>query len=341
MNAATFVAVCLCAASCASLCAQVPPTAPPAAPPATAPAAPAPDHAPPAAPAATPPTAPQPAPLPRLDMTIKGLEPRVDGMADLQPGMVVLAKAKGTVARVEPRADVALVNLLWRTEPDSLSLVARSTDGREVVIGQLRWRGTSLEWHWVRASATRFSAALKEAESMLPWATFVVTVEGGERSLLCAPAAQVERPFNPAFDTIVGVAGSRGRALRVASDPRPEWTERRIGDREIELSCTTGELRVRLDEAGQLRVESLVGGNQELTEGRERLKKLVAEQRAAPDDDEKRILQGEIDQLREELRRIEAAARVPVNTWPAVPPLRVATPDGRDLLVLTWKRGEK
>lgn len=336
MNAATFVAACVCAALCAPLCAQAPPATTP--PPATAPAAPAPDHA---APADSPPAAPQPAPLPRLDMASKGLEPRVDGMADLQPGVVVLAKAKGTVARVEPRADVALVNLQWRTDPESLSLVARSADGREVVIGQLRWRGTSLEWHWVRASATRFGAALKEAESMLPWATFVVTVEGGERSLLCAPPTQVERPFNPAFDTIVGVAGSRGRTLRVLSEPRPEWTERRIGDREIELSCTTGELRVRLDEAGQLRVESLVGGNQELTAGRERLRKLVAEQRAAPDDDEKRILQGEIDQLREELRRIEAAARVPVNTWPAVPALRVATPDGRDMLVLTWKRGEK
>jgi hypothetical protein len=266
-------------------------------------------------------------------LDVKPLTPKIDSLQDVQPSSGVLARCTGAIVRAVPSFDQPATFLSWRVEPDHVALVAKDDGERSAVLAQLRWQGAALEWNWARASSTTFAKALLEAERALPWVTIRVSLEGDATVLLTAPPVVVRKKLSPAAPVVTLVPGAPGRTFTLHAAESTDWTAAPSNAGGLVFTCSVGSVTAALDQPGRIRVEIVPPGGLAIADIRKRISERTQElRRASPD--EKRIIEGEIDDLRSTLATLEQEARAPRPAWPALPVLQVRDAQGRTYAIL-------
>ncbi len=291
--------------------------------------------APPAAPAPAAPPVPH-APQPDVHpLDAAAFARTVDALQDVKPSTRLLAQLPRPIRAASIDLGGKAQRLTVRPIAEGLELVAQGAQDRSAVLATLRWRGTALEWSWLRTSVSGFADALRESDALLPGALIEVQLEDGSRTTLMAEPVVLRGVLQRGTPLRLRLPALSVRALVPAIEENTTpgataWQLSATGEPgAFLLTGSEVEVRILLDAAhGSLTVECGSPVNLELREAKKQIADLRKEAQRRTEE-ERTIIQAQIETISRRIQQLEAAARATKAPLPSIPKVWLQDAAGR------------
>ena len=260
---------------------------------------------------------------PGVQLLVAGFARTPDLMRDVRASVAPIARAPSSVRSIAVEPTVEPKRL--RFEPfqpatKRIDVIGTSSkqDSRTTALGSFEVVGSTVNWRWNRVNIDMFEEALRECDVVLPAVVVAVLLDDGGASYAAGPASIHRVSLQRMIPGTIDLFKVPGRSLALHVSESEDWSRKADGGDTI-LECARGTLRLSLDDStGVLTLllqdpvsAELAAARRELDARREEMARKKGGQRE--------IVAGEITELEQRVRDLQAEAAASKTLLPKFP----------------------